>query len=62
MAREVYVDQDACIGCELCTAVAPELFRLSASSVAEVHGRIAASEAKAQEAIDGCPVGCIHWR
>lgn len=62
MAREVYVDQEACIGCGLCASVVPEVFRLNDAGVSEVHSQSGASESKIQEAIDGCPVSCIHWR
>jgi len=61
MAAEVYVDQQICIGCGLCVSIVPEAFRLNDAGVSEVHNQ-AASEAKIQEAIDSCPVNCIHWR
>jgi ferredoxin len=62
MAREAYVDQDACIGCGLCTTIVPEVFRLNDDGVSEVHDPAGASESQIQEAIDSCPVSCIHWR
>ena len=62
MAQEVYVDQEVCIGCGLCASIAPEVFRLSDAGVSEVHGRAGASDSTIQEAIDSCPVNCIHWR
>jgi ferredoxin len=62
MAREVYVDQDVCIGCGLCTNLVPEVFRLNDNGVSEVYNESGSTEAKIQEAIDSCPVNCIHWR
>jgi len=62
MAREVYVDQDVCIGCGLCASVVPEVFRLNDDGVSEVFDLEGAGEANIQEAIDSCPVNCIHWR
>ena len=63
MARgEVYVDQDVCIGCGLCASVVPEVFRLNDAGVSEVHDPAGSTESKIQEAIDSCPVNCIHWR
>ncbi len=62
MAREVYVDQEVCIGCGLCVSIIAEVFRLNDDGVSEVHAQSDAREAKIQEAIDSCPVNCIHWR
>ena len=62
MAREVEVDQDICIGCGLCASIAPEVFRLNDNGVSEVHNQSGVEEEKIQEAIDSCPVNCIHWR
>jgi len=62
MAAEVYVDQDICIGCGLCVSIVPEVFRLNDAGVSEVQQQAGGSESKIQEAIDSCPVNCIHWR
>lgn len=55
-----YVDQDTCIGCGLCTQLAPETFEMKpdgkAEAVTEPEGD-AAEEAKT--ALDSCPVGAI---
>lgn len=62
MAGEVYVDQEVCIGCGLCVSIVPEVFRLNDDGVSEVYNQSGSTEAKIQEAIDSCPVNCIHWR
>ena len=62
MAREAYVDQDICIGCGLCVSIVPETFRLNDAGVSEVYQQQESNEPKIQEAIDSCPVNCIHWR
>ena len=62
MSAEVYVDQEICIGCGLCVSIVPEVFQLNDAGVSEVKQQAGASEAKIQEAIDSCPVNCIHWR
>ena len=62
MAAKVYVDQEICIGCGLCVSIVPEVFRLNDAGVSEVKNQAGAGEAKIQEAIDSCPVNCIHWR
>lgn len=61
MARKPYVDKDVCIGCELCVNTAPEVFRMDDNNLAEVYNPTGATEDMIQEAIDGCPVNCIHW-
>jgi len=61
MARKPYVDQEVCISCQLCVNSVPEVFRMNDDNLAEVHEPYGASEEKIQEAIDACPVSCIHW-
>jgi len=61
MAKNVYVDESECIGCELCVDTCPEVFRLNDDGVSEVINPEGAPEEKIQETIDNCPVECIHW-
>jgi ferredoxin len=61
MARKPYVDQDVCISCQLCVNSAPEVFRMNDDNLAEVYEPFGAPEETVQEAIDACPVNCIHW-
>jgi ferredoxin len=61
MSKTVVVDQQECISCGLCVEVCPEVFRLNDQDVSEVHNPTGAPEEKIQEAIDSCPVQCIHW-
>ncbi|RNC66350.1 MAG: ferredoxin [Desulfuromonadales bacterium] len=61
MARTLYVDKDVCISCGLCVETAPEVFRFDDNNLAEVFDPAGASEETIQEAIDACPVSCIHW-
>jgi ferredoxin len=60
--KAVWVDEAVCIGCRYCAHVAANTFAL------EPHwGRSRAirqdgdSTERIQEAIDTCPVDCIHW-
>ena len=60
--KAVWVDEAACIGCRYCAHVATNTF------VIEPHlGRSRAvrqdgdSSDRIQEAIETCPVDCIHW-
>jgi ferredoxin len=60
--RGVYVDEPTCIGCLNCAHVARNTFYIEPD-----HGRSRVirqdgdSEELVQEAIDTCPVNCIHW-
>ncbi len=61
MARKPYVDHDVCISCQLCVNTVPEVFRMNDTNLAEVYDPFGAPEENIQEAIDACPVNCIHW-
>ena len=37
MTGKPYVDQDACISCNLCVDMVPEVFRMNADGVAEAY-------------------------
>ena len=60
--KAVWVDESRCIGCKYCVHVATNTF-----IVDEDHGRSRAVRQDGdsieimQEAIDTCPVDCIHW-
>ncbi|MGB3494874.1 MAG: ferredoxin [Elainellaceae cyanobacterium] len=60
--RGVYVDEVTCIGCKHCAHVARNTFYIEPE-----HGRSRVvrqdgdSEDLIQEAMDTCPVDCIHW-
>ncbi|MBD2020188.1 ferredoxin [Leptolyngbya sp. FACHB-36] len=60
--RGVYVDEITCIGCKHCAHVARNTFYIEPdygrSRVVRQDGD---SEEIIQEAIDTCPVDCIHW-
>lgn len=60
--RDSYVDKDECTGCELCTQTAPDVFRMDSNNLAEVYNTDGAPEPVIQEAMDSCPVECIHWK
>jgi len=60
--KAVWVDESRCIGCQYCVHVASNTF-----IVDEDYGRARAVRQDGdkmetmQEAIDTCPVDCIHW-
>ncbi|KAG6526924.1 chaperone protein dnaJ C76, chloroplastic-like [Zingiber officinale] len=56
-----FVDEFCCIGCKNCANVAPDVFKIE-----EDFGRARVCSQSGnlnlvQEAIDTCPVDCIHW-
>ena len=60
--KAVWVDEEECIGCQYCVHVASNTF-----IVDEEKGKSRAIRQDGdnleiiQEAIDTCPVDCIHW-
>lgn len=60
--KGVYVDEITCIGCKNCAHVARNTFYIEPE-----YGRARAirqdgdTDELVQEAIDTCPVSCIHW-
>ncbi|MEW5310188.1 MAG: hypothetical protein WDW38_002008 [Sanguina aurantia] len=58
----VFVDEASCIGCTNCCAVCPTTFALEDDfGRARVMNQRVDGNEKLQEAIDTCPVSCIHW-
>ena len=62
LTRFTYVDEHVCIGCTYCASIARSTFFME-----ENHGRARVfdqggdSEELVAEAIDSCPVSCIHY-
>uniref|UniRef100_A0A7C9DXL0 J domain-containing protein n=1 Tax=Opuntia streptacantha TaxID=393608 RepID=A0A7C9DXL0_OPUST len=57
----VFVDEFSCIGCKNCANVAPDVFKIE-----EDFGRARVYKQRGmcdlvQQAIESCPVDCIHW-
>ncbi|MDP3998721.1 MAG: ferredoxin [bacterium] len=53
------VDQKTCIGCVLCSSLAPKSFRMNDDYKAELIIPPGDSESEIQNAIDSCPVQAI---
>ncbi len=59
---KVMVDEEVCIGCETCTELCPEIFRMDEmKEKAEVIQPEGGSVSCIEEAMEACPVSCIHW-
>ena len=60
--RGVYVEEAVCIGCKHCAHVARNTFYVEpVNGRSRVFNQDGDSEEIIQEAIDTCPVDCIHW-
>lgn len=54
--------EEECIACGACAEICPEVFMINESlGFAQVINPGGGEEDKIQEAIDACPVHCIHW-
>jgi ferredoxin len=62
MGKAVYLVEEECIGCGSCVEICPEVFEMKeGEEKAEVIKPEGGPEDLIQEAIDTCPVSCIHW-
>jgi ferredoxin len=60
--QAVWVDETVCIGCRYCTHVASNTFLVEPTyGRSRVIRQDGDSSERIQEAIDTCPVDCIHW-
>jgi ferredoxin len=60
--KGVYVDEVTCIGCKHCAFVARNTFYIEPDyGRSRVIRQDGDSQELIQEAIDTCPVDCIHW-
>jgi ferredoxin len=56
------IDQDVCIGCELCVGMAADVFQMNDDGKAESYqAATSENENLVQDAIDSCPVSAIEW-
>lgn len=63
MSKAVYIDEEECIGCASCMEICPRVFQMKEDEEkAEVIKPEGGPEDLIQEAIDQCPVQCIHWQ
>lgn len=63
MSKRVTIDQDECIGCGTCEELCPDVFQMNdETDLAEVILAEGGPEGQIEEAIESCPVECIHWQ
>lgn len=62
MGKTVYIDEEECIGCGTCQELCPEVFELDEQTQkARVIRPEGGPEELIEEAMESCPVSCIHW-
>ena len=62
MGKIVVIDTEECIGCESCVEICPEVFGfIEAEEKAEVIMPEGGPEVCIEDAMDTCPVECIHY-
>jgi ferredoxin len=61
MAESFYVDEVECITCGTCAEICPDCFTLEESMEAAEVTSFDCPTDLIQEAMDNCPVTCIHW-
>ena len=62
MSKRVFINKDECIGCETCVELCSDVFAFNEEEEkAEVILPEGGPEECIEEAIESCPVECIHW-
>lgn len=63
MSKKVTIDMDECVGCQACVELCPDVFGFDEDAEkAKVILDEGGPENCIQEAIDSCPVECIHFK
>lgn len=61
-SKRVWVDQKTCIGCGVCTTIAPKVFELGKNGKSKVKNPEGADLETIKLAVDACPVQAIKIR
>jgi len=61
MAKQLTINEEACLGCEACVELCPEVFGLDNLGKAYVMAVEGGSEKCVEEAMAACPAVCISY-
>jgi ferredoxin len=61
MTSRVIIDEEECEGCETCVELCPDVFEFDEDIQKAKVINPEADDDCVQDAIDSCPVECIHW-
>jgi len=61
MAKQLTINEEACLGCEACVELCPEVFGLDNLGKAYVMAMEGGSEKCVEEAVAACPARCIAY-
>lgn len=61
MSKKVVIETEECVGCESCVEACPEVFKFDDDAGKAYVIKDAGDADCIEEAIDICPVECIHW-
>jgi ferredoxin len=60
--REIKIDKEKCIGCDACSALCPNVFKMNYEEIkAEVYNKTGDTEENIQMALNSCPTQAIYW-
>lgn len=62
MPKRTKVDPEICIGCRLCTNIAPASYEMNDDNKSVANESQPDSEDTLKETIDACPVTAISWK
>jgi ferredoxin len=62
MSQRVFINEEECIGCGTCSELCPEVFQMNEEKEkAEVIEPEGGPMECINDAMESCPVSCIHW-
>ncbi|MFA6917969.1 MAG: ferredoxin [Candidatus Gracilibacteria bacterium] len=61
MTKKLHIDLKNCIGCTLCTQIAPKTFGMRNDGKSHLLAKIGDSSDKVEQAVESCPVDAIKF-
>ena len=61
MPKKLHIDTNGCIGCKLCTQIAPKTFAMKDDGKSHIIKENGDSPDRIEQAIESCPVNVIKF-